>query len=156
LQNLHSLSRGNTPLTREQTELFHAPAPDWQLTEEAHRIERSFRFRNFRQALTFVQEIDELAEAEGPSSEYQLRLGQCDGLPADQEDQGTAWELPGSSFGEIDVYRGSVGDSEASAHMASSLSRTRSWYNSWRAWGIPKRLQFPFDSLVVSVFPAAG
>ena len=29
------------------------------------RIERSFRFRNFREALTFVQEIGELAEAEG-------------------------------------------------------------------------------------------
>jgi 4a-hydroxytetrahydrobiopterin dehydratase len=50
---------GIPPLTREQAELFHAPAPDWQLTEEAHRIERSFRFRNFRQALTFVQEIGE-------------------------------------------------------------------------------------------------
>ncbi len=42
-----------------------AQAPDWQLAEEAHRIERSFRFRNFREALTFVQEIGELAEAEG-------------------------------------------------------------------------------------------
>ena len=53
------------PLTREQAELFHAQVPDWQLAEEAHRIERSFRFRNFRGALTFVQEIGELAEAEG-------------------------------------------------------------------------------------------
>jgi len=44
---------------------LHAQAPDWQLAEEAHRIERSFRFRNFREALTFVQEIGELAEAEG-------------------------------------------------------------------------------------------
>ena len=42
---------------------MHRP-PDWQLPEEAHRIERSFRFRNFREALTFVQEIGELAEAE--------------------------------------------------------------------------------------------
>jgi 4a-hydroxytetrahydrobiopterin dehydratase len=33
--------------------------------EEAHRIERSFRFRNFREALTFVQEVGELAESEG-------------------------------------------------------------------------------------------
>ena len=41
------------------------PHQDWQLLEEAHRIERSFRFRNFREALTFVQEIGELAEAEG-------------------------------------------------------------------------------------------
>src|SRR6266478_6426653 len=56
---------GIPPLTREQAELFHAQAPDWQLAEEAHRIERSFRFRNFRDALTFVQEIGELAEAEG-------------------------------------------------------------------------------------------
>ncbi|HLQ89523.1 MAG TPA: 4a-hydroxytetrahydrobiopterin dehydratase [Xanthobacteraceae bacterium] len=56
---------GIPPLTREQAELFLAQAPDWQLVEEAHRIERSFRFRNFREALTFVQEIGELAEAEG-------------------------------------------------------------------------------------------
>ena len=56
---------GIPPLTREQAELFHEQAPDWQLAEEAHRIERSFRFRNFREALIFVQEIGELAEAEG-------------------------------------------------------------------------------------------
>jgi 4a-hydroxytetrahydrobiopterin dehydratase len=55
---------GIPPLTREQAALFHGQAPDWQLLEEAHRIERSFRFRNFREALTFVQEIGELAEAE--------------------------------------------------------------------------------------------
>ena len=81
---------GVPPLTSEQAERFHAQAPDWQLLEEAHRIERSFRFRNFRQALTFVQEIGELGGSRRPSSEYQLRLGQCDGLSADQEDQGTA------------------------------------------------------------------
>jgi len=56
---------GIPPLTREQAELFRAQAPNWLLTEEADRIERSFRFRNFREALTFVQEIGELAEAEG-------------------------------------------------------------------------------------------
>jgi 4a-hydroxytetrahydrobiopterin dehydratase len=56
---------GTPPLTREQAELFHAQAPDWQLADEARRIERSFRFRNFREALTFVQEVGELAEVEG-------------------------------------------------------------------------------------------
>ena len=49
----------------KQAELFHGQAPNWQLLEEAHRIERSFRFRNFRKVLTFVQEIGEFAEAEG-------------------------------------------------------------------------------------------
>jgi 4a-hydroxytetrahydrobiopterin dehydratase len=56
---------GVPPLTREQAETFHVQASDWQLPDEAHHIERSFRFRNFREALTFVQEIGELAEAEG-------------------------------------------------------------------------------------------
>ena len=54
---------GIPPLAREQAALFHAQAPDWQLSEEALRIERSFR--NFRETLTFVQEIGELAEVEG-------------------------------------------------------------------------------------------
>ena len=51
---------GIPPLTREQAELFHAQAPDWQLAEEAHCIERSFRFRNFREVPTFLPNIREL------------------------------------------------------------------------------------------------
>jgi hypothetical protein len=57
-------SMGGESAEAWRTELFHAQAPDWQLLEEAHRTERSFRFSNFREALTFVQEISELAEAE--------------------------------------------------------------------------------------------
>jgi 4a-hydroxytetrahydrobiopterin dehydratase len=55
---------GIPPLTREQAELFHTQAPSWQLKDDVHSIERSFRFGNFREAFTFVQEIGELAEAE--------------------------------------------------------------------------------------------
>jgi len=56
---------GIPPLAREQAELLHAQAPDWQLPDDAHHIERNFRFRNFREALAFVLEVGELAEAEG-------------------------------------------------------------------------------------------
>ncbi len=56
---------GIPPLTREDAERFQPQAPDWRLVDDAHRIERSFRFRNFREALGFVQDIGELAEAEG-------------------------------------------------------------------------------------------
>jgi 4a-hydroxytetrahydrobiopterin dehydratase len=56
---------GIPPLTPEQAEVFHAQAPDWRLTEEARRIERNFRFGDFREAFAFVQAISELAEAEG-------------------------------------------------------------------------------------------
>src|SRR3954471_18851342 len=58
--------RGGVPaLTREEAERFHAQAPDWELLDDAHRIQRTFRFGNFREALGFVQEIGELAESEG-------------------------------------------------------------------------------------------
>ena len=56
---------GIPPLTREEAEGLLAQAPDWSLLDDAGRIERSFRFRNFREALTFVQRVGELAESEG-------------------------------------------------------------------------------------------
>jgi len=56
---------GIPPLTHEEAERFRAQASDWELRDDAHRIERAFRFRNFREAGAFVQEICELAEAEG-------------------------------------------------------------------------------------------
>jgi 4a-hydroxytetrahydrobiopterin dehydratase len=55
---------GIPPLTRAQAEDLLAQAPDWTLLDDAGRIERTFRFRNFREALTFVQAVGELAEAE--------------------------------------------------------------------------------------------
>jgi 4a-hydroxytetrahydrobiopterin dehydratase len=56
---------GIPPLTRDEAQRFQAQAPNWELGDNAHRIQRTFRFRNFREALAFVQEIGELAENEG-------------------------------------------------------------------------------------------
>lgn len=56
---------GVLPLSREEAERFLAQAPQWALLDDARRIERSFRFPSFRDALTFVQRVGELAEAEG-------------------------------------------------------------------------------------------
>jgi 4a-hydroxytetrahydrobiopterin dehydratase len=33
--------------------------------DDANRIERTFQFRDFREALAFVQKVGELAESEG-------------------------------------------------------------------------------------------
>lgn len=58
--------RGGIPaLTRDEAESMRVQVPDWQLLQEAGRIERSFRFRDFRQALGFVQQVGELAEDQG-------------------------------------------------------------------------------------------
>ena len=56
---------GIPPLTRAEAEELLPQAPEWALMDNAHRIERTFRFGNFREALAFVQKVGELAEAEG-------------------------------------------------------------------------------------------
>lgn len=56
---------GIPPLTRAEAKQLHAQAPDWTLEDDARRIERSYRFRDFRDAFAFVARAAELAEAEG-------------------------------------------------------------------------------------------
>ena len=56
---------GVPPLPRDEALRFQAQALDWELRDDARRIERIFEFRNFREALAFVQKVGELAESEG-------------------------------------------------------------------------------------------
>jgi 4a-hydroxytetrahydrobiopterin dehydratase len=55
---------GIPPLTRQEAEAFLPQAPEWSLMDDAHQLERTFRFRNFREALDFVHQVGELAESE--------------------------------------------------------------------------------------------
>ena len=66
---------GIPPLTRDEAQRLQAQAPDWQLADDAHRIERRFQFRNFRESLTFVQEVGELGETEGHHPEIKFGWG---------------------------------------------------------------------------------
>ena len=56
---------GVPPLSAQEAEQLRGQAPEWALMDEAHRVERTFRFRDFREAPTFVQKVGELAESEG-------------------------------------------------------------------------------------------
>ena len=55
---------GVPPLSPEEAEGCRAQAPDWALLDDATRIERRFRFRDFREAFAFVARATEPAEAE--------------------------------------------------------------------------------------------
>jgi 4a-hydroxytetrahydrobiopterin dehydratase len=55
---------GVPPLTREEAENFHRQTPEWNLADDAGRLERTFRFKNFAEALRFVEQAGALAEAE--------------------------------------------------------------------------------------------
>jgi len=56
---------GVPPLTRDEAEAYRAATPLWTLLDGATRIERTLRFKDFREAFTFVARAAELAEAEG-------------------------------------------------------------------------------------------
>ena len=56
---------GVPPLTQEEAAQYRAQAPDWDLLDEGRRIERTYRFKNFREAFALVASAAALAEAEG-------------------------------------------------------------------------------------------
>jgi 4a-hydroxytetrahydrobiopterin dehydratase len=56
---------GIPPLSRAEAEGYLAQASEWALIDDAHHIERTFHFKNFRGALAFVEKVGERAEAEG-------------------------------------------------------------------------------------------
>ena len=55
---------GIPPLSREEAETYRRQAPDWALADDATQIERTYRFKNFREAFGFVERAAALAEAE--------------------------------------------------------------------------------------------
>jgi 4a-hydroxytetrahydrobiopterin dehydratase len=56
---------GIPPVTHDEAEHFRSQTPNWELRDDGHRIERTFRFRNFQEALGFVRNVGDLAETEG-------------------------------------------------------------------------------------------
>ena len=66
---------GIPPLTAEEAEALHAQAPDWRLLDGAARIERTYRFRNFREAFAFVERAAALAESEAHHPEIRFGWG---------------------------------------------------------------------------------
>ena len=66
---------GVEPLTQQEAEQYLRQAPQWSLAEDAGRIERTYRFKNFREAFGFVEKAAELAETEGHHPEIGFGWG---------------------------------------------------------------------------------
>ena len=56
---------GVEPLNRREAEQYLQDAPGWELAEDATRLRREFKFKNFVEANEFVDKVGVLAEAEG-------------------------------------------------------------------------------------------
>ena len=55
---------GTPPLKGTELEKFAGQLPDWRIIEE-HHIEKNFVFKDFKNALDFVNRIGAVAEEEG-------------------------------------------------------------------------------------------
>lgn len=57
---------GTPPLPNEKEEELLQQTPNWQLLrEETHKIRRMFEFKDFKEAMGFVNKVADLAEKEG-------------------------------------------------------------------------------------------
>ena len=56
---------GIPPLDPDHVKVHHEQTPAWAVLDDAHRIERTFRFKDFAEAFAFVGRGADLAEAEG-------------------------------------------------------------------------------------------
>ena len=68
---------GIPPLSHEEAERFQSQTPNWELRDNGYRIERTFRFRNFHEALGFVRNENDFIMA----SKIDRMFDRPDGLP---------------------------------------------------------------------------
>ena len=66
---------GTLPLTKDQSQALLAQVPGWEFSLEGRAIKRRFTFKDFMSALTFVNKVGELAEAEGHHPDLMLGWG---------------------------------------------------------------------------------
>ena len=68
---------GIPPLNAKEAAGFLDEAPGWALIDNATRVERTFRFKDFKVALDFVNRVGELAESEFHHPDLRFGWGFC-------------------------------------------------------------------------------
>lgn len=57
---------GTPPLSETEEQKFHKKTPDWLLLHDGnHKLRRQFTFKDFKQAMEFVNHVADVAQAEG-------------------------------------------------------------------------------------------
>lgn len=79
LTNQHCIpcQGGIPPLTGHEAEKYLAEIPGWTLAENATRLQRTFKFKNFISALEFVNLAGNLAEKEAHHPDITFGWGYC-------------------------------------------------------------------------------
>ena len=57
--------RGINPFTRDEVKDYLAQVSGWTLDKNAKKISKEFKFKNFVEAMKFVEQVADIAETEG-------------------------------------------------------------------------------------------
>jgi 4a-hydroxytetrahydrobiopterin dehydratase len=79
LESMHCVPcKGGMPPLKGQalTDLYSHLQQGWSLIEEK-RLEKQYAFKNFREALAFVNRVGAIAESEGHHPDIYLSWGKC-------------------------------------------------------------------------------
>jgi len=66
---------GTIPLTREEADIFLKQVDGWALSPDAKKIEKNLKFKNFVEAVAFVNTITSIAEEEGHHPDLRVSWG---------------------------------------------------------------------------------
>lgn len=69
---------GTKPMTAEEAKPYLEEVKNWKLEDDGKKIEKKFKFRDFKEALAFVNNIGEIAEAEGHHPDIELGWGRVE------------------------------------------------------------------------------
>lgn len=64
---------GTPPLDRGDAERLRAAVARWELAADARAIARTFKFKDFREAMAFVNAVADLAEEQGHHPDIAIR-----------------------------------------------------------------------------------
>ncbi len=66
---------GIPPLTKKEAEALMHELSEWMLIDEAHLLAKSFRFKDFKATMEFVNKVAAIAEAEGHHPDMTVSYG---------------------------------------------------------------------------------
>jgi 4a-hydroxytetrahydrobiopterin dehydratase len=64
-QHCEACEGGTKPMTPSQAQAFMPQVPGWSLSADGLLIERDFLFKDFKEAMAFINKVADLAESEG-------------------------------------------------------------------------------------------
>jgi len=71
-QKCEACEGGVIPLNRIEADILLKQIPGWEVADDVKSISRQYAFKNFKEALAFVNQVGELAESEGHHPDIHL------------------------------------------------------------------------------------